>query len=600
MNPQRRLMVIVSLDVAGFTRLVQEDERATLAALASIRRDLLGVPLLARHGHVFKTMGDGVLIEFTNIEDAVCWTVDFQKAMAVRNVQKPKRPMLVRAGIAIADVYVEGEDRFGAAVAFVVRLQQAAPPGGIAITHSVRWQLGKSLSAPFVRVMKTLKDMGEPMEVWIWAPPGTEIERATAANHDADAAEDDEDDLPSIVVLPFDNLSDDPAASVLANGAVEEITATLSRIRDFTVIARHSAEAYRAAGRPADPREIARTLEVRYLLEGSVRKSGTRVRITAQLIDAASALHLWSGRFDGTVEEMFDLQDRIAEGVAGALHPSIRAAEIALALSKRPDSLAAYDLMLRSLPHLWAHRKPENAEAIRLLQEALRLDPEYSRAAALAAWAHGQQVTYNWAADYVAERAAGDLLIKQASEGSQDDATALSALATATMLLFGDIGRAEQFVDRALALDPNHAWAWTRRGFLHVYRGNPAAGRPCFERAIRLSPLDPFSFNCFIGLGLAAFAEGRPDEAAGWTRKALHQKPAATWMFRDLATFLAHAGKIEPARAALAEFMASRPGLTASAVADALHYFEPDLLRRYLDGLNRAGLPSQPAGKPPG
>lgn len=598
MTPQRRLTVIVSLDVAGFTRLVQEDERGTLAALASIRRELLGAPLRARHGHVFKTMGDGVLIEFSNIEDAVCWTVDFQKAMAVRNAQKPNRPMLVRAGVALADVYVEGEDRFGAAVAFVVRLQQAAPPGGIAITHSVRWQLGKSLSAPFVREMKTLKDMGDPMEVWIWTPAGAGVERAAAANPDAGAAEEDED-LPSIVVLPFDNLSGDPAASALADGAVEEITATLSRIRDFTVIARHSAVAYRAAGRPLDPREIARTFKVRYVLEGSVRISGSRVRISAQLIDAASALHLWSGRFDGTVEDMFDLQDRIAEGVAGELHPSIRAAEIALALSKRPDSLAAYDLMLQSLPHLWAHRKPENAEAIRLLREALRLDPDYSRAAALAAWAHGQQVTYNWSADYAAERTAGDLLIKQASEGSQDDATALSALATATMLLFGDIGRAEQFVDRALALDPNHAWAWTRRGFLHVYRGNPAAGRPCFERAIRLSPLDPFSFNCFIGLGLAAFAEGRPDEAAGWTRKALHQKPAATWMFRDLATFLAHAGQIEPARAALAQFTASRPGLSVSTVADALHYFEPDLLRRYLDGLSRAGLPFEPAASAP-
>ncbi|MGL4967224.1 MAG: hypothetical protein ACRC67_38745 [Inquilinus sp.] len=598
MNPQRRLTVIVSLDVAGFTRLVQEDERGTLAALASIRRDLLGAPLRARHGHVFKTMGDGVLIEFTNIEDAVCWTVDFQKAMAVRNAQKPKRPMLVRAGIALADVYVEGEDRFGTAVAFVVRLQQSAPPGGIIITHSVRWQLGKVLSAPFIREMKTLKDMGDPMEVWIWTPPGTEVEPAAAANRDADAAEDDED-LPSIVVLPFDNLSGDPAAAALADGAVEEITATLSRIRDFTVIARHSAVAYRAAGRPLDPREIARTFKVRYVLEGSVRISGSRVRISAQLIDAASALHLWSGRFDGTVEDMFDLQDRIAEGVAGALHPSIRAAEIALALSKKPGSLAAYDLMLQSLPHLWAHRKPENAEAIRLLREALRLDPDYSRAAALAAWAHGQQVTYNWAADYAAERAAGDVLIRQASEGAQDDATALSALATATMLLFGDIGRAEQFVDRALTLDPNHAWAWTRRGFLHVYRGDPAAGRPCFERAIRLSPLDPFSFNCFIGLGLAAFAEGRPDEAAGWTRKALHQKPAATWMFRDLATFLAHAGQAEAARKALAQFMASRPGVAVSTVADALHYFEPDLLRRYLDGLSRAGLPQEPADKPP-
>ncbi len=172
--------------------------------------------------------------------------------------------------------------------------------------------------------MKTLKDMGDPMEVWIWTPPGTEVEPAAAANRDADAAEDDEDDLPSIVVLPFDNLSGDPAASVLANGAVEEITATLSRIRDFTVIARHSAGAYRAAGRPADPREIARTFEVRYLLEGSVRISGKPGADHGPTDRCRQRLAPVVRRFDGTVEDMFDLQDRIAEGVAGALHPSIR------------------------------------------------------------------------------------------------------------------------------------------------------------------------------------------------------------------------------------------------------------------------------------
>jgi adenylate cyclase len=334
-----------------------------------------------------------------------------------------------------------------------------------------------------------------------------------------------------------------------------------------------------------DPREVGRILGVRYLLEGSVRQSGRRIRITAQLIEAASALHLWSGRFDGVLEDVFDLQDRIAEGVAGALHPSIRAAEITLAQRKRPGSLAAYDFVMQALPHLWAHRKSENIEAIRLLREALLLDPDYTRAAALAAWAHAQQVTYNWTTDFSAERAEGSRLVEQAAEDAHDDPTALSALSTATMLLFGDVERARLFVERALALDPNHAWAWTRQGFLHVYRDDPAAGRPCFERAIRLSPLDPFSFNCFIGLGLAAFAEGQAKEAAVWTRRALHQKPAATWMFRDLATFLAHAGQIDAARAALAKLTASRPELTIPVVADALHYFGPDLLRRYLDGL---------------
>ncbi len=591
MRAPRRLTVIVSLDVVGFTRLVQADERATLAELAAIRRDLLNATLDARHGQVFKTMGDGALIEFFSIEDAVCWTVEFQEAMAARNALQPQRPILVRAGIALADVFVSGKERFGAAIAFVVRLQEVSPPGGIAITHSVRWQLGRALAAPFVRVLKTLKSIEEPMEVWVWAPGGVKVEDTGTPAKQGMVAEDEGEDLPSIVVLPFDILSDDPSAAVLADGTVEEITATLSCIRDFTVIARNSAYAYAAEAGPVEPHEVARALGVRYLLKGSLRKAGKRVRIMAQLIDAISGLHLWSGRFDGVLEDVFDLQDRIAEGVAGALHPSIRAAEITLAQRKRPDSLAAYDFVMRALPHLWAHRKAENIEAIQHLDAALALDPDYARAAALAAWAHAQQVTYNWTTDFAAERAAGGRLIELAAEDAHDDPTALSALSTAVMLLFGDIERARLFVERALELDPNHAWAWTRQGFLHVYRGDPAAGRPCFERAIRLSPLDPFSFNCFIGLGLTAFAEGRPEEAAGWTRRALHQKPAATWMFRDLAVFLAHAGQIGAAREALAKLTASRPELTVSTVAEALHYFGPDLLDRYLDGLRRAGLP---------
>lgn len=587
LHPQRQLLVIVSLDVRGFTRLVQENERATLVELAAIRKHLLLATLRQRHGHVFKTMGDGALIEFPNIADAVGWTLEFQQAMAARNARRMAPVLEVRAAIALADIFVEGEDRFGAAIAFVVRLQEVAPPGGIAITHSVRWQLGKALQENFTHTMKMLKSIDEPVEVWLWHPAGLSPEAVSAPAAPPPAPS--KSDKPSIVVLRFDNLSGDPAVEPLVDGVVEEITATLSRVRDFTVIARNSANAYRT--KPVDLSEVSRVLGVRYVLQGSVRRSGDSVRITAQLLDATDSRHLWSERYDGNVADIFDLEDRIAVSVVGALQPSIRNAEIVLAQRRRPENIAAYDLVMRALPNLWAHRKSKNATAIALLSEAMRLDPDYPRAAAFAAWAHAQQVAYNWTEDYAGERAVGQALIDGVTEAVDDDPTALTALATGVMLLFADRDRAKHFIDRALALDPNHAWGWTRLGFLQVYGNNPAEGRACFERAIRLSPLDPFSFNCFIGLGLASFAAGRPDEAITWTRRAISQKPGVTWMFRDLATFLAHAGRRDEAREALARFLGPRPSATAVEISDSLGFMADELRSRYVGGLVMAGLP---------
>ena len=602
----RRLTVLASLDVAGYTPLVERDERGTLAELAAIRRHVLRPTVTTYSGNLFKTMGDGGLIEFNSVEDSVRWGMAFQTAMTARNASRGEYPIRVRVGIALADVFVQGNDRFGAAVGFVVRLQQAGPPGGLAITHSVRWQLVKSLAAQFTqRKTVEMKGIEEPVEIFVWMPPGNEaeiqvpepvVERApptamampaalAAAPAMAPAAGAD---VPSIVVLAFDNMSGDPVADSIADGIVEEITATLSRIRDFTVIARNSAYAYK--GRAIDVRNVARELGVRYVLEGSLRKAGDRVRVTSQLIDAASGAHLWADSYDGVVDNLFDFEDQIAERVAGALRPSIRAAEIAFAKRKRPDSLVAYDLVLRAMPHLWAHRRDDNAEAIRLLDKALELEPSYGRAAALAAWARAQHIVYNWTTDIAAERAAGQRLVDTASTNADDDPTALTSLATAIMLLFGDLDRAQHFTDKALSLDPNHAWAWTRRGFLNIYRGDAAAGIPCFERAIRLSPLDPFSFNCFIGLGLATFALGKPEEAAKWTQRAMREKVGMTWAYRDLATFLAHAGEIDGAREALSRLVASRPHLTLAGVADAISFMEPSLRARYIEGLRIAGL----------
>jgi len=605
----RKLTVLASLDVAGYTRLIERDERRTLLDLARLRRTVLRPSVLRHRGNLFKTMGDGALIEFPSVEDGVEWAIDFQTQMGEFNALRgADTPILVRLGVGLADVFVSGDDRFGSAVGFVVRLQEAAPPGGVAITHSVRWQLTKALAGEFGRTewiaMKGKDD--ELFEVWVWTgsePQGEAANpilgyrrRTDPALTPAPAAPplSEQDPLPhggraSIVVLPFDNMSDDPKAASIVDGIVEEITASLSRVRDFTVIARNSAYAYK--GRSVDVREIARDLGVRYVLEGSLRKVGDRVRVTAQLIDATNGTHLWADRYDGVLEHLFDFEDEIATRVTGALRPSIWDAEIALARRKRPENIAAYDLVLRALPHLWAHRREDNAEAIRLLDEAMALDPGYARAKAIAAWARAQHVVYNWTDEVAPLRAEGDRLIAVASPAVGDDPTALCALATATMLLFGDLERARHYVERALALDPNNAWAWTRHGFLLAYRGHPEEALQSFDKALTLSPLDPFSFNGFIGMGFAKFAAGHPDEAIHWAQRAIREKVGMTWAYRDLAAFNGAAGDIPAARDALARFQAGSPDVTVGKLRDALRFIEPETLERYLAGLRAAGLP---------
>jgi adenylate cyclase len=601
------------LDVAGYTRHMERDERGTLLALARIRMRIIRPTLEEYGGTMFKTMGDGALIEFPNVEDSVRWAIAFQSAMAERNAGRTVDAIEVRLGIGLADVFVDGEDRFGAAVGFVVRLQQAAPAGGIAITHSVRWQLVKALALEFDRTeWVEFKNMDEQYEIWLWrgmnkqdAP--SEMRTIGFAHRPIETARETRrlptvadapplapmaagGDKPSIAILAFDNMSGDPSADSIADGVVDEITATLSRVREFKVIARNSAYAYK--GRSTDVREIARALGVRYVLEGSLRKSHDRVRVTAQLIDADSGSHLWADSYDGQVDNLFDFEDEIAEQVAGAVNPSIQQAEIALAKRKRPESLAAYDLVLRALPHLWAHRREDNDEAIRLLDEARRLDPGYVRATAVAAWARAQHVIYSWTNDVEKTRAESRALIEEAAEKVGDDPTALVALATAMILLLGQTERAGHFVERALVLDPNNAWAWSRRGFMEAYSGHGEEAIAAFEHSLRLSPLDPFSFNSHNGIGFANFVLGRYEPAIEWTLKGMRERSGMTWAYRDLAAYYALAGRTDEARAAIAELTKTRPGLTIAKVSDALRFVEPTILARYLEGLKIAGLPA--------
>jgi adenylate cyclase len=585
-QPDRRLVPIVSLDVVGYSRLVQRNERQTLRLVQRVYDRLIARTIGQHGGKVFKTMGDGLLAEFQSVVAAVAWTAELQQAIYERRIKAPGGELFqIRAGIVLADVLVAGDDLYGSGINLAVRVQSHSPPGGMSITKWMFQYLDGTTDLEFADVGPTeLKNIARTVRLFVWHPEGINRQPTTAAPAPVAPS-----NRPSVVVLPFDNLSGEADQGYFADAVVEEITATLSRVRDFFVIARNSAFAYK--NRPGtDVRQVGRELGVRYVVEGSVRRVGERVRITAQLVETDTGSHIWSNKIDGAVSDLFDLQDRMAAEVASAIQPSIRRAEVERARSKRPDSLAAYDMVMRAFPHLWAHRPEDNGEAIALLTRALALDANYGLAAALAAWAHGQQVAYNWSTDFAAERQAAQRLIEQATMVVSDDPTALTALASAMMQVGGDVAQAAAFADQALVLDPNHAWAWMRRGFGQVYLGNPEEGLVAFQRSDRLSPLDPFAFNVHLGMGLAHFAAGRPLQALQFARQALSERPGLTWPHRDIAVYKAHQGDIPGAREALAQFLEKRPGMTLAGAADSLRFMEPSLLTRYLRGLSLAGL----------
>ena len=582
----RKLVPIVSLDVVGYSRLTEINERQTLRLVQRVY-DRLVARTIGRHGgKVFKTMGDGLLAEFQSVVSAIEWTSELQRELHERQLKAPGGNIVqIRAGVVLADVLVSGDDLYGSGVNLAVRVQALSPPGGMAITKWMFQYLDGRTDLTFTDLGPTeLKNISRTVRLYVWHPEGV-VQKSPMIPEPIVAPQSTR---PSVVVLPYDNLSGEADQAYFADAVVEEITSTLSRIKDFFVIARNSAFAYK--GRSVDVRQVGKELGVRYAVEGSVRRVGERVRITTQLVETDTGAHIWSTKVDGAVTDLFDLQDKVAAEVASAIQPSIRRIEVERARSKRPETLAAYDLVMRALPHLWAHRATDNAEAIDYLKKALQLEPNYGLAAALGAWAYGQQLAYTWATDVAAERHEGERLIEVATQTVGDDPTALVALASAMMTLGGDVRQALTFADRALQLDPNNSWGWMRRGYGCVYLGQAEEALKAFEQSARLSPLDPFAFSVHLGMGLAHFAAGRSDRAIDMVRQALAERPGLTWPYRDLATYYAAAGKIEQARDALGKFVALRPVTNVASLRDALRFMEPGLLDRYVGGLQQAGL----------
>ena len=393
---------------------------------------------------------------------------------------------------------------------------------------------------------------------------------------------------PSVAVMPFDNLGD-TSDEYFADGVVEEITAALSRIRDFFVIARQSAFTFK--GRFVDVKEVGRDLGVAYVVEGTVRRGGDRLRISVQLVDAATRNQLWSDRFEGETGEIFDFQDRIAAQVAGALKPAIRQAEIDAARRKPPASLEAYDLVMRAFPKLWGQNASAIGEAIPILQEAVRADSNYGRAQTLLGWCHALRVTYLWSPNPDDEIDAARRAVDKALGLIDDDPTALTAAGAVTGLC-GDQEGASALIERALALDPNNAWAWTRWGWVAIYRGEAELAAQRFENAMKLSPLDPFAFNTRMGKAAALARMGRFGAAAAIAKDETKRHPDVTWAYRQLASWAAIAGDLPTARSAARTLLAAQPDFTIQRFL-AVPAFRgmAEYLDRMAQGLRDAGLP---------
>ena len=583
-DTERRLAAIFAADVEGYSRLMEADEVETLQALTQ-RRAILDGLISDHRGRIANTAGDSVLAEFGSAVDAVQCAVEAQAALARANADLAReRHINFRIGVHVGDVIIKGGDLFGDGVNIAARLQNLASAGGVCLSGVTHDQVRKILPLAFTDLgAQQVKNMEEPVRAFAVAAKGASAV-AVSANVPMTLTLPDK---PSIVVLPFDNMSAEPGQDYLADGIVEAITAALSCIRSFFVIARSSAFTYK--GRATNARDIGKELGVSYLLEGSVQKAGNRLRIIVQLIETEGGAHVWSSRFDGAIEDFFDLEDRITEQVAGALQPSIRIAEIERSRRKRPQDLGSYDFTMRAMPHVWALEKEESAKALELLEKALAIDPKYPLALALAGWCHAQRSVYNWADDIPGSQATARLLAERAADLSRDDPLILAVLG-AVHTFVRNYGTARVLLERAVALDPNCAWAWSRLGWIENYTDQPDNAIRNFELALRLSPIDPMNFNNYAGMGAAHYVLQECDQAVSFYRRALQEQPNAKWIYRDLAGSLVAAGRIEEAEQAFLELMRFYPDLTITKFKQAM-VFSNAVLDRMAENLRRLGLP---------
>ena len=555
---ERRLAAILAADVAGYSRLMGRDEAGTLARLNALRRALIDPQVAEHKGRIVKTTGDGILIEFPSVVEAVACALAVQHGMAERNADSAEDQRIeFRIGINSGDVIVEDGDIHGDGVNIAARLEGLAEPGTICISAIVQGQVEGRLDCVFEdQGEQSLKNIARPVRVYRVGPssplpklpPHAGEGRVGAGEPPALALPD----KPSIAVLPFQNMTGDPEQEYFADGMVEEIITALSRIRWLFVIARNSSFTYK--GQAVDVKRVGRELGVRYVLEGSVRKGGQRVRITTQLIDALTGTHLWADRFDGSLEDVFDLQDNIASSVAGVIEPTLQAAETARSARRPTTDLTAHDLYLRGYAMSLSSVR-RTSEALHLMEQAIERDPNYGPALVWAAVCCYRLCMERASEDPAADRLRGAHFARRALEVAGDDPGVL-AHAAQTLAYFGeDLGTMITLMDRALALNPNFARGWHLSGLLRLWAGDRDTAIEHLETALRLSPRQGVG-PTLQNIGAAHFGARRFDEAVPKLLLAIHDDPSRPMAYRILAASYAYMGRLDDARATIVRLRA--------------------------------------------
>ena len=575
---ERRLAAILAADVAGYSLLMGVDEEGTLARLNAHRREFLEPTVAEYSGRIVKRTGDGILVEFGSAVDATRCAIQTQRGMAQRNADVPPDQRIeIRIGIHVGDIIIEEGDIFGDGVNIAARLEGIAERGGISISDDTFRQVRGKLDVAFDDAgEQQLKNIEQPVRVYRIQLGATAVKGAALAPSDR----------PSIAVLPFQNMSDDPAQEYFVDGIVEDIITGLSRTRWLFVIARNSTFTYK--GRAVDVKQAGRELGVRYVLEGSLRRAGDRVRITCQLIETASGTHVWAERYDRPLGDIFALQDEITLSVVSAIEPSLRQAEIVRAKRKRPENLDAYDLYLRALPHAQVAMPGDGEKALEWLHKSLALEPDYAAAHALAAWCYEQR--YLRGGMHEADKFAGLYHARAALGSGADDPTTLATAGFVIGLVEHDYQTAMNAIDHALALSGSSTLALSLGATILAHDGQITRAIEYGERALRLSPHDPTVYLQLTALGIAHLAAGRFEDAAAVCNKACQSNPHFSFPVVLQTAALSSLGRVNEAKSLARRVLELQPRFSVAQFVRS-HTGRAEIWKPIGDALRHVGLP---------
>jgi adenylate cyclase len=582
---ERRLAAVVVADFARDGRPIGQDDIEAARKWRMLRENLIAPKIAEHSGRLVRSVGDGLLIEFRSAVDAVVWASDIQRALLTARQELPDASLRMRIGINVEDVLVDGDDLHGDGVSIAAGIQQLADPGEIVVTAAVSEYVRNKVGVTFTDLgTRELKNISRPVRIF-----RLELARSGRAPDDGQPFLS-WTDKPSIAMLPFRNLSGSPEEGYFGEGITEEIIAQLARNRSLLVISRQSTLRY--ADRQASPQQISADLGVRYILDGTVQRQASRLRITAELIDVNHGRTIWADRFEGTNDDIFKFQDDIALGIVKIIEPRLIEAEASRARSKPTENLDAYDCLLRALSLLYSFEESEFREAGRYLDHAVELDPGYAQAYAYKAFWYGLGLGEGRSKDYAGDAKAAEIAAYRALALDPADwlVHAVAALVRSFLLKEPEVG-IEMF-DRALQLNPNSAFAWGLSASTCCFLGRPEEALERLRNAFRLSPFDPMNFFLLTVSGLAEFIAGRYEEAVIWLRRAQRENPRFTPMRRQLAATLALLGRYDEAKVAAAGLLEMDPEFRVSVFLSWYPLRRQDDLERLATGLRLAGLPS--------